>query len=294
MVEYRLPMPGVVGSSPIARSIIFFSSWIMDHHMKTWFLIADKAPLRGSLNMAVDEYLFTRVREGVRTFLRFYRWERPAASLGYGQDAARALDLNFCRVNGIDVVRRMTGGKVVLHHRELTYSIASSDTEAFTSTLRDSYQLISLALIKGFVLMGLFARLAPESPQVYARGMMPCFAFPARDEIEIGGRKIIGSAQKRAGGSFIQHGSVPLENDEALLKAVARSDTEDAGINITYLSEALGRPVAFDWAASRFSLGFSEFFGVKLEPLSLDDEAWQEISGIEAKRYGNDAWTFRR
>ena len=163
------------------------------------------------------------------TFLRFYRWERPTASLGYGQDAARAADLDFCRANGIDVVRRMTGGKVVLHHRELTYSLASSDTETFTATLRESYQLISLALVKGLELMGLSARLAPASPPAYVRGTMPCFAFPARDEIEIGGRKIVGSAQKRTGASFIQHGSVPLEKDEALLKAVARSDAEDAG-----------------------------------------------------------------
>jgi len=262
--------------------------------MKNWLLIADKAPLQGSLNMAVDEYLFTRAREGARTFLRFYRWERPTASLGYGQDAARAADLDFCRANGIDVVRRMTGGKVVLHHRELTYSLASSDKETFTSTLRDSYQLISLALVKGLELMGLSARLAPASPPAYVRGTMPCFAFPARDEVEISGRKIIGSAQKRTGATFIQHGSVPLEKDEALLNAVARSDAEDAGLNMTSLSEALGRPVTFDWAAARFSLGVSEFFGVKLEPLSLDATAWQEISGIEAERYGNDAWTLRR
>ena len=63
---------------------------------------------------------------------------------------------------------------------------------------------------------------------------------------------------------------------------------------MTSLSEALGRPVTFDWAASRFAQGFSKFFGVKLEPLSLDEKAWQEISEIEAERYGNDAWTLKR
>jgi len=123
---------------------------------------------------------------------------------------------------------------------------------------------------------------------------MPCFAFPARDEIEISGRKIIGSAQKRTGAAFIQHGSVLLEKDEALLNAVAKSDAEGAGLNMISLSEALGRPAAFDWVAARLSLGVSAFFGIKLEPLSLDTAAWQEISGIEAERYGNDAWTLRR
>ncbi len=262
--------------------------------MKTWFLMDDPIPRRGSLNMAVDEYLLTRAREGERTFLRFYRWEKPTASLSYGQEAARAADLDFCRANGIAIVRRMTGGKVVLHLRELTYSLASSDTETFTSTLQDSYRLISLALIQGLALMGLSARLAPAPPAAYLRETMPCFAFPAKGEVEIGGRKIIGSAQKRAGASFIQHGSVPLDQDETLLNAVARFDAEDAGAGMTSLSEALGRPVAFDWAASRFSQGFSKFFGVKLEPLSLDAKAWQEISGIEAERYANPAWTLKR
>jgi lipoate-protein ligase A len=262
--------------------------------MKTWLLITDKAPLRGSLNMAVDEYLFAQARKRDETFLRFYRWEKATVSLSYGQEAARAAYLDFCRANGIDIVRRMTGGKVVLHLRELTYSLASSDTETFTPTLQDSYQLISLALIKGLALMGLSARLAPASSPTYVRGIMPCFTFPARGEVEIGGRKIIGSAQKRTGAAFIQHGSVPLDKDETLLKAVARFDAEDTRVSMTSLSEAIGRPVAFDWAASRLSQGFSKFFGVKLEPLSLDEKAWQEISGIEAERYGKDDWTLKR
>jgi lipoate-protein ligase A len=262
--------------------------------MNTWLLVVDKTPLRGSLNMAVDEYLFMRAREGDRTFLRFYRWEKPTVSLSYGQEIARSVDLDFCRSNGIDIVRRMTGGKVVLHLNELTYSLASSDTETFTPSLSDSYELISLALIKGLALMGLSARLAPAPHPTYVRGTMPCFAFPAMGEVEIGGRKIIGSAQKRTGASFIQHGSIPLDKDETLLKAVARFDGEDTGVSMTSLSDALCRPITFDWAALRFSQGFSKFFGVKLEPLSLDEKAWQAITGIEAERYGNHTWSIKR
>ncbi|MDI6725746.1 MAG: biotin/lipoate A/B protein ligase family protein [Smithellaceae bacterium] len=262
--------------------------------MKTWLLLVDQDPLRGSLNMAVDEYLFARAGEGERTYLRFYQWEKPTVSLGYGQEAARSVDLDFCRANGIDIVRRMTGGKAVLHLRELTYSLASSDRETFPPTLHDSYRLISLALIKGLALMGLSANLAPASPASYVRGTMPCFAFPARGEAEIGGRKIIGSTQKRTDVSFLQHGSIPLDKDEALLKAVTRFDAEDTGVCMTSLSEALDRPVPFAWAVSRFSRGFAEFFGVELEPLSLDEKAWQEIAGIEIVRYGNDAWTLKR
>ncbi len=262
--------------------------------MKTWSLIIEDAPKRGSWNMAVDEYLFAAAQRERATYLRFYRWERPTASLGYSQTAERAADLGFCRANGIDIVRRMTGGKVVLHHRELTYSLASADAELFTDTLRESYRRISLGLVRGLELMGLDARLAPASPPAYARGTMPCFAFPARDEIEIGGLKIVGSAQKRTGAAFLQHGSVPLDKDEDLLKGVARSDAPDGGIRMTSLGEALGRPVPFEWAAELFAKGLSGFFGVALEPLILDRAAGEEIARIEAERYGNEAWTLGR
>ncbi|MCL5808123.1 MAG: lipoate--protein ligase family protein [Deltaproteobacteria bacterium] len=262
--------------------------------MKNWSLIIDKAPLRGSLNMAVDEFLFNSVRERKRTFLRFYHWEKPTVSLGCGQEAGRAVDLAFCRTHGIDVVRRMTGGKVVLHLKELTYSLASSDTEMFTSTLQESYELISQALIEGLSFMGLSARLASASSSTYVRATIPCFTLPARGEVVIGGRKIIGSAQKRAGATFIQHGSVPLDKEEALLKAVARFDTKDTGVNMASLTEAFGRPIAFDWATSRFALGFSEFFGIKMKPLTFDEKTWQQISDIETVRYGNAAWTLKR
>ena len=262
--------------------------------MKTWYSIIEAAPRRGSWNMAVDEYLFTAAQDRGATFLRFYRWERPTASLGYSQVASRAADLDFCRAHGIDVVRRMTGGKLVLHHRELTYSLASSDTELFTDTVRESYRRISLGLVGGLKLMGLEAGLAPAAPPAYARGTMPCFAYPARDEIEIGGLKIVGSAQKRAGGAFVQHGSVPLENDEGLLMGAARTEAAEKDVRMTSLAEALGRPVAFEWAAEKLSQGLAGYFGVALEPLVLDDAARGEIARIEAERYGNEAWTLGR
>jgi lipoyl(octanoyl) transferase len=259
--------------------------------MTSWLLILEDAPRRGSLNMAVDEYLFAAAQKERATFLRFYRWERPTASLGYSQDASRAADLDFCRSRGIDVVRRMTGGKLVLHHRELTYSLASTDTAAFGDSLRESYRRISLGLVRGLEHMGLEAGLAPAAPKAYDRGTMPCFAFPARDEIEIGGLKIVGSAQKRSGAAFIQHGSVPLEKDEDMLKGAARSEAPGGAVRMTSLAEALGRPADFEWTARLLARGLAESFDAHLEPLVFGAPAWEEIGRIEAERYGNEAWT---
>jgi lipoyl(octanoyl) transferase len=271
--------------------------------MRPWKLLVDAAPLPGDWNMSVDEVLFRRAEAAPATYLRFYRWDRPTASLGYSQETAKVIDVGFCRRRGIGIVRRLTGGKVVLHDREVTYAVASSDSSVFTETLRDSYRLISQALMKGLGIMGLGAAMAESSPAAYVRGTMPCFALPARDEIEIGGRKLIGSAQKRTGAAFLQHGSIPLEKDEGLLAAVtapsggmtdgAAAAVPPAGAGMTSLGEALGRPAEFGWAVERFCRGFEEFFGVGLEPFELGPEDRQAVLAIRDSRYATDAWTFR-
>ena len=262
--------------------------------MKSWALIVEPEPLPGAWNMAVDEHLFRLAERSPRTFLRFYAWARPTASLGHAQDAARVVDAAFCAANGVDVVRRMTGGKLVLHHREVTYAVASSETGVFTSNLRDSYRLISLALIEGLAALGLEARLAESAPPAYAKGTMPCFAFAARDEIEIGGRKIVGSAQKRTGGVFLQHGSVPLETDEALLAAVARpGEAPEGGAGATSLGERLGRPVGFDEAVGPLVEGFARAFGVAFERFALGPGDLEAVRALRDAKYSSEEWTFR-
>jgi lipoate-protein ligase A len=262
--------------------------------MRTWHLIVETAPLPGPWNMAVDERLYRLAEQEPRTFLRFYQWERPTASLGYSQEADRVVDRAFCAANGIDIVRRMTGGKLVLHHREVTYSVASSDAGVFTETLRESYRLISQALLRGLGLLGIAARLAEISPQAYVRGTMPCFAFAARDEIEAGGRKIVGSAQKRTGNVFLQHGSIPLEKDEALLAAVARPGEPSENPGMTSISEALGRSVDFDAAVGPLIQGFAEHFGVGFEHYALTPADAEAVRALQVSRYGSDDWTFRK
>jgi lipoate-protein ligase A len=148
--------------------------------------------------------------------------------------------------------------------------------------------------------MGLAPGMAETSPPAYIKGIMPCFALPARDEIEIGGKKIIGSAQKRTGAAFLQHGSIPLEKDDGLLAAVAAPEaksqaaTSPAGESgMTSLSEALGRAVDFGWAVERLCRGFSDFFGVAFEPFALGPEDREAVSALRDSRYASDAWTFR-
>jgi len=260
---------------------------------REWSLIRETDPHPGSWNMAVDDFLFRSLSDEPQTFLRFYRWKRPTASLGYSQDIRKVLDVEYCQKHGIDIVRRMTGGKLVLHSREVTYSLCSSDSGTFTSTIADSYRLVSQALMRGLEKMGLRPCLADAPPVSYVRGNLPCFSYPARDEIEVDGKKIIGSAQKRTGSKFIQHGSIPLEEDDRLLETISLLEKNKGEVRMASLSQALGRQVRFDRAVECLTSGISEFFNVELAPKEFNAGERKLISEIEKERYASKDWTFR-
>jgi len=185
----------------------------------------------------------------------------------------------------------MTGGKFVLHWREITYSVASSDVGTFSSAVSDSYRLISEGLICGLEKMGMEARLAGPPPTSYTRGNMPCFAYPARDEIEVGGRKIVGSAQKRVAGRFLQHGSIPLQDDEGLLGRISLAKDDGAALRRTTVSEALGRDVDRDWAVACLLNGLAKHFVVEFKPFSFAAVEEQAVRRIQACRYEDEGWT---
>ncbi len=257
---------------------------------KEWQLIVDEEPLEGALNMAIDEWMFRKLTDAPQTWLRFYSWLRPTVSIGYSQNILKTVDIKFCEEKGIDVVRRMTGGKLVLHHQEVTYSLCSSDVEIFSSSLLRSYRLIAEALILGLKKMGLEPYLAASSPDFYKKSTFPCFFYPSQNEIEVKGKKLVGSAQRRVGLKFIQHGSLPLEEESCLLKSV--SNLEGGEIRMASLSSALGRKVSFRWAVKNLIEGFSEFFGVKLRRREFNEKDRLEISRLK-ERYLSREWTFK-
>jgi len=266
---------------------------LVELKMNKWDLIIDREPGDGSWNMAVDEFLFQSLdTETSHTVLRFYSWKRPTVSIGYSQKAANIVDVEFCKSNGIDIVRRITGGKLVLHHEEVTYSLVSTDNETFPPTVGDSYKQVSEALMVGLKEMGLNPNLADMPPEEYVRDHRLCFSYPARNEVEVSGKKIIGSAQKRIGPKFIQHGLIPLKDSENLLNFVSLSKEEDEKIRMISLSQALGKEVDFDWTVPVLCAGISEYFGIHLTTRTLTQEEERAISQIQKERYANPVWTF--
>jgi len=262
--------------------------------MKAWEFIIDSTPLRGSLNMAVDDYLFQSLTDAPKTYLRFYSWKNPTVSIGYSQKRREVVNEDYCREHGIDIVRRITGGKLVLHSKEVTYCICSSDSELFYTTINESYKRISEALISGLKTMGMAPLLAEISNPAYIRGNLPCFSYPAKNEIQIAGKKIIGSAQKRVGDKFLQHGSIPLKEDDEKLEKVSCLDKGREKIRMIPVSNALGRDIYFDSVVSYLAVGFSKYFGIKLKPKTLTQKEKISVAEIEKCRYLNPEWIKRR
>ena len=142
-------------------------------------------------NMAVDEAVFrASIHKKAPPTLRFYGWRVPALSIGYFQDYGKEVDREACRKFGVDIVRRPTGGKAVLHEQELTYAvIAGADSPLFPPDILKTYRVISGCIAKGLAKVGIRAEKtdARQAPDGTLRSS--CFPFlPATSFWSGGGR----------------------------------------------------------------------------------------------------------
>jgi len=232
----------------------------------------------GARNMAYDEGL-------ARSFLgeahatgrptpRLFRWRPWAVSLGYNQDAAD-LDAARCAREGIDVVRRPTGGRAILHAQELTYSVT---LPAGRKTILQVYNDIGRALVCGLNLFGVdvaLQRSQPDFRSAYRHpSSIPCFTSSARYEIEWRGKKLVGSAQRRFSDgeheAILQHGSIlcgPAHrrladllsiSDPAVLDQLRR----DLAEKTVDLSEILAHEADLDALGECIRKGFEREWGV--------------------------------
>jgi lipoate-protein ligase A len=215
--------------------------------------------------MALDEALSVSVRRGDSpSTLRLYSWNRPAVSLGAFQKISD-IDIDFCRSCNVPIVRRPTGGRAILHGDELTYSFSAMNAGLFSGGLMDSYRKLGTAFNRCFELIGLSCAIKKDLAKGRELMRSPiCFASTSLGEISSGGKKIIGSAQKRWKDGFLQQGSIPFDIDRRRLAAVFRIPPQTVDYNsLTGLRELLPD---FDAATFRDHLiaAFEETFSVTL------------------------------
>lgn len=233
---------------------------------KIWRLI-EHGGMPPEANMAIDEALL-KEHAGGRTgpALRFYQWSPPAVSLGYFQKTG---GINQAALDeyGISLVKRVTGGRAVLHWGDLTYSIVARAGEDTPLGVEDSYRHLCRGLLAGLALLGVKASLGSE--KAAAPFPASCFAVSTGGDITWQGKKIAGSAQKREGLSLLQHGSILLKPQADLLAEVfspgGRAQTELLKQKVASLEEILGRPVTPEEVKNTLIKGFEQALGITFE-----------------------------
>ncbi|MCY0875643.1 MAG: biotin/lipoate A/B protein ligase family protein [Firmicutes bacterium] len=273
------------------------------------FRVIDTGVADAALNMGLDEAILLHVAaHSVPPTIRFYGWSRPTVSLGYFQRARKEIDEEAIRARDYRLVRRMTGGRAVLHDRELTYSvIVPGDHPLAESSVIESYRLLSQGLRDGFLNLGVEAKLVSladedEKAKYESSGSAACFDSPSWYELVVGGKKIAGSAQVRAHGGLLQHGALLLDLDAddlfSLLRfrseedrARLRTDFDERAVSVRQLT---GREVTYQEAAAAFTSGFATGLPAILHPGSITPEEMSRAEDLAQSKYADDTWTFRR
>ncbi len=269
--------------------------------MNNWRLI-NSGFLSGAMNMALDEALLHSVAKGSsEPILRFYRWSPATVTLGYAQSVFSDIDLDVCRDAGLDVVRRSTGGRAVLHDQEVTYSvIAPFNSETFGSSVLDCYRVISEVLLKVLHKLNLPAQLVPGKAkggqQNAAKAV--CFSAPSQYELVIEGRKVAGSAQKRHGQFFLQHGSIPLEMDLALLgnvlKANVNPETAGALDMVGWLNLWAGNGLTVEALEGLIAEEFAKQMRISWVESSPTHEEVLAAESWATEKFNNSDWNMKR
>jgi lipoate-protein ligase A len=266
-------------------------------------------------NMALEEAVLQSCQSGqTLPTLRLYLWKPPGVSMGYFQSLEKTVDLNKCRENNIDVVRRITGGRAVLHENEVTYSVCASVKEfpELGENISETYQKISFALLeslKTLKVFGEWVKPSRERIQVTENSDLskPCFISNSRYEITVGEKKLIGSAQRRFQNSFIQHGSLPLGKGKVSLVDLLSEENykekmkekpefwvlrlEDKSTN---LEKILKRKVGYEEVISALKIGFSKFFDVEMVEKEPTQKEFEIAQVLKEKKYLTEEWNFRK
>ena len=210
----------------------------------------DLEPKPAALNMAVDEALLLSATAPI---LRFYRWSRPSLSFGYFGRHAEVANQAAQR----DLVRRWTGGGIVLHGNDLTYSILVPRTHlSFIRSSLEVYGAVHEAMRRALETNQITATLAERAmPKVSEN----CFANPVRADVLIGDRKIAGAAHRRSRFGLLHQGSIQ------------RPDLPD-----------------------KFRDDFAQSLCERFEKKATEPSLLERAERIAAEKYGSDAWLRRR
>ena len=266
---------------------------MIEQSKPTWRLIITP-PLSGAENMAIDEALLRSFDPAASLpVLRLYGWNPPALSLGRFQKAVEVLDLERCRAYGVAVVRRVTGGGVIYHADELTYSLVCAPGQIPPAgSIKDSFRVLTGFLLSFYRRLGLEAAYATDvAPEGTHLGERTAFCFAGRESFDIlaGGRKIGGNAQRRLKGTIFQHGSIPLLNRAATGLSYMREQSPEYAEGTASLAE-YGVNADRNSLLQGIAASFSGCLDVTLKEDILSEAERADLDTLLVKKYRSESW----
>lgn len=239
-------------------------------------------------NMAIDEAVMLSVKDGLAPpTLRLYRWKPSAVSIGTFQSMNEEVDVVYCEKNGIDMVRRLTGGGAVYHDYdgEVTYSvIVPKGHRVAPFDIQESYKILCGGVISALEIFGLEAEFCPIN------------------DVIVEGRKISGNAQTRRHSCVLQHGTTLLDLNIETMFSILKVDPEkisdklvtDVKQRVVSLRQLLDEDVSIEELSEALKTGFSQALDVQFDAAGLTDLEMKRASEFAESKYGTMTWNFLR
>lgn len=261
----------------------------------------DSGAASGAANMATDAALLAQARRTGSGTLRVYGWLGPTLSLGRNERARDRFDPVRLAKHGVDVVRRPTGGRALLHDREVTYSVTAPVS---TLSLGESYAVINALLLDALARLGVRATVAVAARRPLRPEGAACFAEPGAGELTVGGAKLVGSAQLREDGALLQHGSILLADDQSLIDQLRSGEAtaSPATVRAATLGALLGDDVGYGEVRAALAGAFTFATGTAVPlgdaPSASDPSSAAATFRADVARlmseFSQPSWTWRR
>ena len=269
--------------------------------------ILKSGKLNPAENMAIDEAILNGIIQGrsVPT-IRFYDWEPATVSCGYHQSAEKEVDFTALKEFGFSFVRRPTGGRLVLHNEEITYSVIAPTSGKFSCNVTEIYSEISKVLASGFSLLGIEVDFekgelgSKEQRQV----SNPCFTSSSRFELSYKKKKIVGSAQLRKEKAFLQHGSILLNHNQSqiafILPNLEKNKREKLALTLSKktisINEIVSSKISFSQACDIFEQAFKKSWKSDefCNTAYLEDFEKSNVKLLVNNKYASNKWNKRK
>ncbi|MCE2412594.1 lipoate--protein ligase family protein [Candidatus Poribacteria bacterium] len=259
--------------------------------MKTVGRLLNMGANSAAMNMAIDEAILLGQQEHPKPTLRFYEWSSPAFSFGYFQDIASEVDVEACRADGIELVKRMTGGGTVVHGWELTYTLVLPRA-ASEMGISDTYQRIGHTLVKAFQKLGVPAQCYTECPNPSESVPNICLTNPAEHDVMSGDKKLAGVSVRRNRKGIMFQGYITLDMPPSfILKRVSKDPEVQQSLHekstaINVDGRFITRDVVIQTVCETFE------FGIPFNSGKLSLEECAQAATLAETKYATSAWNF--